>query len=133
MLKLCKFYRYLIYRIYHFSNDTPGLNVILTLSVIHSAQILVIYMSIRRIFFDDCLPSILFSKYEDVIYVIFLFLLNYFLFYNKKKWKSYFKEFQNETEKERKRGFILVLSYLIGSIVASFGLAILVNELFPAR
>jgi len=74
-----------------------------------------------------------FSKKELFCIAILFFGLNYFLFYNKKKWKIYFKEFRNETEKERKRGFILVLSYLIGSIVASFGLAILVNELFPAR
>jgi len=131
MLKLCKFYRYLIYRIYHFANDTPGLNVILTLSIVHFTQFLSLLTVVNRVFFPEINLSPSLSKLEMYIFMPCLFFLHFILFYNKKKWKIYFKEFRNETKEERKRGFILVLSYLIGSIVASFGIMILVCELFP--
>ena len=51
MLKLCKFYRYLIYRIYHFSNDTPEINTIGSLTIVHLCQILCFTVIIDCFFF----------------------------------------------------------------------------------
>lgn len=54
-------------------------------------------------------PSL--SKGETLIMVWAFLVLHYFLLYDKKKWKSFDKEFKDETEKERKIGFWLVILY----------------------
>ncbi len=51
--------------------------------------------------------------------MIFL-ILHYFLLYNQTRWKAYVEEFKYETPRENKRGKILTLAYLIGSIVIFF-------------
>jgi hypothetical protein len=51
MLPLCKCYRYLIYRLYHFRDDTPTTNVLVTLATVHLFQFLTIiisYFTIRK-------------------------------------------------------------------------------------
>ena len=48
---------------------------------------------------------------------IIYFILFYFLVYNKERWSSYLKEFENESEQKRKSGNIKVICFLIGSIV----------------
>ena len=40
MMKLCKFYRYFIYRIYHLNNDIPVIRVLGYLSFMHASHLL---------------------------------------------------------------------------------------------
>ena len=47
MLPLCKFYRYLIYRLYNFSGDTPMVNVIITLTLIHTIQLMTLLLIVN--------------------------------------------------------------------------------------
>ena len=79
MLKLCKFYRYLIYRIYHFANDTPGLNVILTLSIVHFTQFLSLLTVVNRVFFPEINLSPSLSKLEMYIFIACLLFLHFIL------------------------------------------------------
>jgi hypothetical protein len=46
--------------------------------------------------------------------------MHYFLIYNKKRWETYLEEFKDEDAAKSKKGHILVLLYLIGSIVLFF-------------
>lgn len=128
MLPLCKFYRYLIYRLYHFRNDTPIFNTIATLTIVHWFQLLNIFYVVDE-FTSYKIWNYIFSpsKFNPMIVILFG-ILNFILLYNKKKWKSYDEEFKNESPKERKRGLIIVLSYLIGTIILSFVLVIAIGE-----
>ena len=128
MLPLCKFYRYLIYRLYHFRNDTPIFNTIATLTIVHWFQLLNIFYVVDEFTSYKIWNSIFSpSKFNPMIVILFG-ILNFILLYNKKKWKSYAEEFKNESPKERKRGLIIVLSYLIGTIILSFVLVIAIGE-----
>jgi hypothetical protein len=66
MLPLCKFYRYLIYRLYHFSDDMPVLKVVLTLSFIHYVQLLIIVTVIEELF--PVKFSLDLSKNESILF-----------------------------------------------------------------
>lgn len=128
MLPLCEFYRYLIYRLYHFRNDTPIFNTIATLTIVHWFQLLNIFYVVDEFTSYKIWNSIFSpSKFNPMIVILFG-ILNFILLYNKKKWKSYDEEFKNESPKERKRGLIIVLSYLIGTIILSFVLVIAIGE-----
>lgn len=118
MLPLCKFYRYLIYRLYHFRDDTPVINVIVTLTIVHLFIILNILFVIDEFTIFKVWPN--FATFDSLLFIILFGILNYLLFYNKKKWTSYDNEFKDETSQQRRRGLIFVLSYLIGTIVLSF-------------
>jgi cytosine/uracil/thiamine/allantoin permease len=51
---------------------------------------------------------------------IVYFILFYFLIYNKEKWSSYIEEFGSESESQRKKGNLLVIAFLVGSILLFF-------------
>lgn len=120
-----KSYRYLIYKLFSWGSkrkgDTPVANVILTLTVVHAMQLLTVY-SISRSVWDY--PNYL----EDInkLYIaLFFFIfagLHYLLLYDKKRWAGYIEEFKNESSSKRKRGTVLVLLYLVGSILLFFAL-----------
>jgi len=125
MLPLCKFYRYLIYRLYHFRDDTPVINVIVTLSSIHLMQLYTIKLLLWFLFSVEINLNI-----EGDQFLVFMFLfmgVNYLLLYNKKRWKAYDEEFKDETPEHKKKGLILVLSYLIGSIIIFFASHIIIG------
>ena len=118
MLKLNKFYRYLIYRVSHFENLTPVMNTLATLCVVHGSLISTFFLLLYDIFgikgFADFNKTLM-----SIVTVLFL-VLHYLLFYNKKKWKEYEKEFKDETLHERRTGLVKVLAYLIGCILIFF-------------
>ncbi|MBP3244099.1 MAG: hypothetical protein J6M59_03200 [Bacteroidaceae bacterium] len=125
MLPLCKFYRYLIYRLYHFREDTPVINTILILSLVHAYQILTAFVVFGAITPFDVQMNL--SGYRPYLYSILFIVLNFLLFYNKKKWETYRVEFEKESSTRRKIGLVLVLFYLIGSI-GTFFVAVLTLE-----
>lgn len=129
---MIKFYRYLIYKLYSWGlkkkGDTPIANVIITLTFVHFVQLLTLDLIVLRF-----IPSInIFSTFNRVSLCLFLIVfctINYFVIYNKKRWASYLEKYKNESDSERKRGNLLVLSYLIGSILIFF---VLLPVLFGA-
>ncbi len=129
MLKLCKFYRYFIYRIYHNNkNDVPVIRVLASLCIVHIFHFFNLMFLTSRIF---CQKMIVPTKIELVIFAIFFLALHYVLFYNKEKWEEYFKEFENETNEERRKGTIKVMGYYIGNILIPILMMVVVSELFP--
>lgn len=126
-------YRYLIYKLYTWAlkkkSNTPIANVIFTLSFVHFAQLLTVYSIGLRF-----IPTFKILSHLTKIYVggfmILFCIINYFLIYNKEKWNSYLEEFRNESTEQSKKGKILVLSYLIGSIVLFFITVILLFSVF---
>jgi hypothetical protein len=118
-------YRYLIYKLFSWGlkrkGDTPVANVILTLTVVHAMQLLTLY-SISRSVWDY--PNYLESINKLYVAIIFFLFagLHYLLLYNKKRWAGYIEEFKNESSQQRKKGTVLVLLYLVGSILLFFAL-----------
>ena len=118
-----KFYRYVIYKLYSWGlkkkDDTPVSNVILTLSFVHYVQLFTLYLIFLRFF-----PQIdIFQKVSEKFVVLGLVIfgvVQHFLLYNKKRWANYLDEFTDEDDYKRKKGNILVISYLIGSILLFF-------------
>jgi len=118
-------YRYLIYKLFSWGlkrkGDTPVANVILTLTVVHAMQLLTL-SSISRSVWDY--PNYLESINKLYVAIIFFLFagLHYLLLYNKKRWAGYIEEFKNESSQQRKKGTVLVLLYLVGSILLFFAL-----------
>lgn len=121
MTKLRKFYRYLIYRIYHINDNDPEIKVIMLLCIIHSFHLFTCMYLILGLFSTNLFVL---NKMElFVAYLLFL-ALHYFIFYKPQKWEEYFKEFENETKKERLKGSFLVWGYMAVSLMMPFAIVI---------
>jgi len=129
---MIKGYRYIIYKLYSWrirkKDDTPIATVIIMLSFVHYVQLFILYLIALKFF-----PNInIFSSVNKTYVATFLILfgiIHYFLIYNKEHWQQYIEEFSNESKEESKRGRILVIAYLVGSILLFF---ILMPILFGA-
>lgn len=122
-----RFYRYIVYRLYSRGlkdiNDTPVTNVVIILSFVHFTQIFSIIMILGHIFHQvDKLLDLIMNSNEIYLAIGLLIfsLLHLPFLYSKKRLNSYIKEFENESPFERKKGTILVYSYLAGCILAFF-------------
>ena len=116
-------YRYIIYKIYSWTankrGDTPIANTILTLGVVHFFQIVIILIAIDKLITPlNWIHNL--NKNHVFVGALVYFVLLYFLLYNKNRWNSYVEEFGNESESERKRGTIMVIAFLVGSILLFF-------------
>lgn len=129
---MCKFYRYLIYKLYSWglkrANDTPVANVIITLSVVHLIQLLTVYSILARFMRFPKLEMM--SKWLLVIMVLAFMGLNGWIFYNRKRWNSYLKEFEKESKRQKTKGTALVLTYLIGNVLLFYAVLILLYHVF---
>lgn len=140
MIKLPRFYRYIIYKLYIWSkkDDTPVVNVIGTLTLVHAFQLLTLYiilLFLGKLFFPkatNVISSISNHFFGDKrilgLYVVLLMVLHYFLLYNKKRWEEYIEEFKEENPTEKRKGSILVIAYLVGSIVLCFVITIVLFD-----
>ena len=111
--KIHKFYRYFVYRIYHFNNDSPEINVMVFLGLVHGSIVLAVLI-ILDILFDIGFPPNL-DKSEWYLLALLFFVLQFLIFFRPSKWKTYFKEFENESKEEKRKGTILVWGYIIFS------------------
>lgn len=111
--RIQKFYRYLVYRIFHFNNDGPEINVIVILGMIHGSYVLSCLFLLSIIFPFDY-PDL--DKSEVYILALLFFAIHFLIFFRPSKWKTYFKEFENESKEERRKGSFLVWGYLIFSL-----------------
>lgn len=121
MTKLRRFYRYLIYRIYHINNNDSDLKVLGILTFIHTSHIFTCMFLALWLFSIDLFN---FEKIELFIISILFFALHYYLFYKPQKWEEYFKEFENESKEERLKGSFLVWGYMIVSLIMPFAIGI---------
>ena len=116
-------YKYIIYKVYswtlHKKGDTPIANTIFTLGVVHVFQLFTLLIFIDRIITP---LKWLYGIKKPYLYIGFIlyFFIFYLIAYNKKKWNSYVEEFQNENERERKKGNFYVIAFLVGSIILFF-------------
>ena len=93
-------------------------NVILTLALVHFFQFVIILIFIDQLIMP--LPWLIkINKPELFVGIIIYFAIFYFVVYDKKKWDSYIEEFRNESDSARKRGNIIVIAFLVGSILIS--------------
>jgi hypothetical protein len=116
-------YKYVIYNLYSYAlrkkSDTPVLDVILILFLVHFFQLMSIYMILSKIFPQIYIFDKL-SKSQVAIAVIIFGLANYFVLYNKKRWSEYFEKFKDLSPSEHKKRTILVNFYFGGSIIIWF-------------
>ncbi len=111
--RIHKFYRYFVYRIFHFNNDSPEINVMVFLGMVHGSIVLAVLI-ILDILFDIGFPPNL-DKSEWYLLALLFFALQFLIFFRPSKWKTYFKEFENESKEEKRKGTILVWGYIIFS------------------
>lgn len=117
------FYRYIIGWLYHKGlkkkRDTPIGNVVLTMSAVHFCHLLTVYLLLLKF---ALVPDVFDVLNEFSVFFIFMGLavLYYFLFFNREKWENYAQQIEEEEVSKRRRGSVLVLSYLIGSILLFF-------------
>lgn len=119
-------YKYVYYRIYSWNlnqwgkSDLPEYNAMIGLALTILINILSVPTVIEAItgyrMFD--FPAI--SKGSLVIGLLIYGSLHYFALYHNGKYKKIIKEFESESEAQRKRGTIWVLVYLVGSVVILF-------------
>ena len=112
--RIQKFYQYLVYRIFHFNNDSPEINVMVFLGMVHGSIVLAVLI-ILDILFDIGFPPNL-DKSEWYLLALLFFALQFLIFFRPDKWKTYLKEFENESKEERRKGSFLVWSYIIVSL-----------------
>ena len=112
--KIQKFYRYFVYRIYHINKNNPEMKVISFIGMVHGSIVLAVLI-ILDILFDIGFPPKL-EKSEWYLLALLFFALQFLIFFRPNKWKTYFKEFENESKEERRNGSFLVWGYLIFSL-----------------
>ena len=116
-----KFYRYLIYSMTkHYSKNSDSLfNAILMLSLVHCIQLLTLLFTIS-FFTEFSIPSIFGSKTVFYPITAIFVILNFLVFYDKKKVKMYFDEFENMDVNYKKRFNLFVILYTLGSVLYFF-------------
>jgi amino acid transporter len=115
-------YKYIIYKVYSWTaskkGEIPVTNTILTLSVVHFFHLLILLLFVDRIIVPLHLWNL--NKAYFFLALVLYFIAFYFLIYNKKRWRDYIEEYQNEDEQQCRRGNIYVKVFLIGSVVLFF-------------
>ena len=118
---MVRFYKYIIYRLYTWrlkkNDDTPGTTVELLMCIPHYCHLLTLYAIVT--YFLPKLDSN-FNNLQILFIALEFQLLYHLLIYNKKRWRHYMVEFENETTVQRKRGTLLIWVYVIGSIALFF-------------
>ena len=102
-----------MYRIYHINNNDPEMKVMMFICIVHSSLVLA-SLIILDIIFNIGYPHDL-DKSEWTLLVLLFFALQFLIFFRPSKWKTYFKEFENESKEEKRKGTILVWGYIIFS------------------
>ena len=125
--KIHKFYRYFVYRIYHINNNDPEMKVISFIFLVHAAHAFSILFILSIIFPFDY-PDL--DKSEVYLLVLLFFALQFLIFFRPSKWKTYFKEFENESKEEKRKGTILVWGYIIFSTFSPIYIPVIWDAFF---
>ena len=89
------------------------MKVISFIFLVHAAHAFSILFILSIIFPFDY-PDL--DKSEVYLLVLLFFALQFLIFFRPNKWKTYFKEFENESKEEKRKGSFLVWSYIIVSL-----------------
>lgn len=127
------YYTYIIYRLYSWrikSNDQiPEFRVILTMSILHCLQLLMIFEILLAI-----VPSLRDKLKIDKIFVLIFFacftLMYSLLYYRKDKWEKYLERYKDENKQQRRFGTIILIVFTIGTLVLSLAATIILGTLF---
>jgi hypothetical protein len=115
-------YKYIIYNLYSHvlrkKSNTPVLDVVLILSLVHFFQLMSIGIILEKIFIKIDLFH--FSKSQVAIFAILFGFINYFVLYKKARWNAYLEEFKDLSPSEHKKRTILVNSYFGGGVIIWF-------------
>ena len=110
-------YYYLFYKIYRFTqrlgNYDVAFSAMLGFSFLLFLDINTIYISVFPV------TNINFNNHYRtplIILYIIVFIINYFLFIYKKRYKEIEKQFKNESTKNKRIGSIIVIVYVIISL-----------------
>ncbi len=106
-------------------NSTPEESVVMTLMFLHFMQLLTVMMMVPGLY-NIIIPE---NKIGLILLLFFFYFLIRKLIYNKSKWVSYLKKFENESPLEKRKGFWIVFMFIAGTIFLFF-LPILVRLLF---
>ena len=126
--RIQKFYRYLVYRIFHINNNDPEIKVISFIGMVHGSIVLAVLI-ILDILFDIGFPPNL-DKSEWYLLALLFFALQFLIFFRPSKWKTYFKEFENESKEEKRKGTILVWGYIIFSTFSPIYIPVIWDAFF---
>lgn len=127
-----KFYRYWYYRQYKLSESLGDGDAEYS-SVIGSAMVILFHFTFFLFFvgngvFDLDVSNFLFDKKRILLAILLsimlLLLCHIFFFYNG-KWKITVQEFENESEKSRRKGLYYLLIYLFISLFCLFPICII--------
>lgn len=127
-----RFYKYLYYRIYTWNlktwgtSDLPQYNAMFGISFFMFLNISFLFGLMQINIGHYIKPDDNLYKLIVVLLGIMLFIINYFLFVNNKKYERIAIEFTNEASSKRKKNTILILLY----ITLSFALPIITAILY---
>ena len=123
------FYHYIIYRIYEWrlkDNDhIPVFATFITLFLVHIVQLSAVLFILTILSEPFSKFFLQLRKWEISLFVIALGAVYYLSIVNKKKWDSYRKRFELESDRSRKRGTFVVLLFTLGSIITFLLMSIL--------
>ena len=112
-------YKYIFYWLYSWQKDlwgdidAPEYSAAFGMSLSFVCLVLTISMFIDLIIGLQTIPSFI-SKGTSIIFLTCIFLVHYFTFIHADKYKSLEKEYEVESNKERKRKGIFVILYVFG-------------------
>lgn len=122
MMKIIEYIYYKFYRAHLKGslNDIAPFAAIVSLSLAFFANIFIIGLFLRKI---DFLPLFFSGKKQVIIFMICLFVLNYFLFLRNNRYKEIITEYEKESEPQRKKGNLIVWLYVVVSFLLIFAVA----------
>lgn len=130
-------YRYIFYRLNIISkklgNNPPEFSTMLLIAITTLFQFFFILLGIGALLGED-VWGLFFSGSNFVSKIIFLGIFlysNYLIFIYKGKWKFFYEEFKNESNKEKKKGTIYLFIYMAISILCIVGAGYIVHITSP--
>lgn len=108
------FYKKYQFHVKHIGTDTPEFSVMLRIAVqfilnIFSIAIFLAYVFNKMSEFDNFIFNL--SNITKILIMLVSMVSCYFMFLYKSKYKEIIKEYQNESNRQRKAGSVLVTAY----------------------
>jgi Ca2+/Na+ antiporter len=101
-------------------NSTPEESVVMTIMFLHFMQLATVTMLVTSVvpgIYNIINPG---NKIGVILFLFFFYFLIRRLIYNKSKWVAYIKEFENESQLEKRKGFWIVFVFIVGTIFLFF-------------
>ena len=117
-----KIFDYLYYKVYRANLIGSAKDIAEFVAPLYISALIFINFSVLGLFLRkiNLLPFFFQNKKQVIGFMIFLFAINLFLFLYKKRYKKIILKYEQESEKDRKRGNLLVWLYIIISFLLIF-------------